>query len=154
MYGYSSYGSSSYSSSNRTEEYRPVEKAQPLDTVSSILWDPYHPDPAFFASSWDGYVRYYLVKGGMSSVQIDLGWEIFLQHPVLCCDINPEKVMFAGLATGDIAAIQMEKSSIARVGYHDAPICGLFWLQEKGCLMSLGFDDIIRFWALNGSERP
>jgi len=32
---------------------------------------------------------------------------MFLQHPVLCCDITQDKVLFAGLATGDIAVIQM-----------------------------------------------
>ena len=154
MYGYSSYANSSYGSGNRSEQYRPPEKAQPLDTVSSILWDPYHSDPAFFSSSWDGHVRYYVIKATSSSVQIESGWEIFLQHPVLCCDISPDKVMFAGLATGDIAVIQMENSNVGRMGFHDAPICGLFWLQEKGCLMSLGFDDLIRFWTFNGNGKP
>lgn len=67
MYGYNNqYGSSSYGSS-RFEEFRPPEKSQPLDTVSSIVWDPYHSNPAFFTSSWDGFVRYYVVNSGSNS---------------------------------------------------------------------------------------
>lgn len=54
-YNYSSYGS-------RNNEYRPKDKDQPLDTVSCLVWDVYKNDPGFIASSWDGYVRYYLVK--------------------------------------------------------------------------------------------
>jgi len=68
MYGYSSTGYSSYGRGNKSEEMRPLEKDQPLDTVSSIIWDPYHPDPAFIVTSWDGFVRYYVLKpGGIGS---------------------------------------------------------------------------------------
>ena len=152
MYGYSS----SYSS-NALQEYRPHDKDQPLDTVSSIIWDAASNDPAFIASSWDGHVRYYLFKTGMgstnSSIEVEKAWSIFLQHPVLCCDITSDKMLFAGLATGDIAAVKMESSEVGRIGFHDAPICGVFWLKEKECLMSLGFDNLIRFWTLNGEGK-
>lgn len=40
------------------------------------------------------------------------------------------------------------------MGWHDAPICGLFWLKEKGCLLSLGFDNLVRFWTLEGGNKP
>jgi hypothetical protein len=63
MYGYSS---SNYST-GRTQEVRPKEKDQPLDTVSSIVWDTNNSNSGFIVSSWDGWVRYYLVKSGQGS---------------------------------------------------------------------------------------
>jgi hypothetical protein len=103
MYG--GYGSSNYGSKSLAYAR---EKDQPLDTVSCLIWDPYKPDPAFFATSWDGFVRYYMVKqsnGG--NIEVEKVWEMFLQQPVLCCDLNDSNILFAGLATGDIAAIRL-----------------------------------------------
>lgn len=54
---------------------------------------------------------------------------MFLSHPVLCCDIHPDNILLIGMATGDIVAINLADSQMMRVGGHDAPICGLFWLQ-------------------------
>ena len=67
MYSYSSSssmnGAYSYSSStSKIQEMRPLDKEQPLDTVSQILWNPYNNDPTFFVASWDGTVRYYILK--------------------------------------------------------------------------------------------
>ena len=64
-----------------------------------------------------------------ASSEIELVWNMFLHHPLLCCDIHPENILFVGLATGDIAAINLGDNSTIRVGRHEAPICGLFWLQ-------------------------
>lgn len=38
------------------------------------------------------------------------------------------------------------------LGSHDAPICGIYWLRREGCLMTLGFDNVIKFWALQPSN--
>lgn len=60
-------------SSGRSSEIKPKDADQPLDTVSSIIWDPYRQDPSFIACSWDGWVRYYMMKGqGSSSSSIDV----------------------------------------------------------------------------------
>ena len=151
MYGYN-YSSSSYSS--KPHEYRPQDRDQPLDTVSHIIWDKFSRDPAFLAASWDGTVRYYTLKSGNNnSVEVDMAWSTFLQHPILSIDLSSNHIIFAGLATGDIAAVKMETGEVARVGSHEAPICGVFWMPDKECLMTLGFDNLIRFWQLNGSER-
>lgn len=104
-----SYSSSSYGYRG-TNDYKPREKDQPLDTVSCLVWDMYKSDPCFIAASWDGYVRYYIVKPSHSGVEIEKAWSMFLQHPVLCCDINENNILFAGLATGDIAAIRLENN--------------------------------------------
>lgn len=79
---------------------------------------------------------------------------MFLQHPVLCCDINEDNILFAGLATGDIAAISLKDNQVVRLGAHDAPICGIFWIKDKNCLVSLGYDNLIRFWTLDGGNKP
>lgn len=42
-------------------EYKPIDKDQPLDTVSVIIWDPYQQQPTFITASWDGYVRVYSI---------------------------------------------------------------------------------------------
>lgn len=57
--------------------------------------------------------------------------------------------MFAGLASGHIVAVDMANSNIASFGMHDAPLAGVFWIKEKGILMSLGFDRFIKFWSLD-----
>ena len=56
------------------------------------------------------------------------------------------------MATGDIAAINLPNNEIVRIGYHDAPISGVFWIKEKGCLMTLGFDNLVRFWDVNSNK--
>jgi WD40 repeat protein len=71
---------------------------------------------------------------------------------VLCCDINDSSILFAGMATGDIAAINLPNNEVARVGGHDAPICNIFWIKEKGCLMTLGFDNLVRFWDISSNK--
>jgi WD40 repeat protein len=43
---------------------------------------------------------------------------------------------------------------VGRIGWHDAPICGLFWIKEKGCLVSLGFDNMVKFWTLEEGNKP
>ena len=149
-----------YNSYRHGSSYTVKDSDQPLDTVSCLVWDSESgrngQDLGFLAGSWDGVVRYYQVKLNSqgSSGDVVKGWDIFLQHPVLSVDMNPDKIMFAGMATGDIAAVDMKNNSIGRIGGHDGPICGVFWLQNFGCLVSLGFDNLIRFWTLDGNERP
>ena len=46
------------------EYYLKSEQDNPLDTVSIIVWNIYHEDElGFFQGGWDGYVRYYQIKG-------------------------------------------------------------------------------------------
>jgi WD40 repeat protein len=153
LYGYSS----SYSHNSRYTEIKPRDRDQPLDTISCLMWDPFSSDPACIAGSWDGHVRYYIPKfssGGHSSGELDMPWHFFFQQPVLSIDMAPDNVLLAGLASGDIAAVDMRSNKAVRVGGHDAPICGVFWLREKGIIMSLGFDNLVRFWNLDENTRP
>jgi hypothetical protein len=84
-------------------EIQPHSTDQPIDTVSQIVWDQYRED-SFLCSSWDGYLRYYII---VQSTEVKKAWQIFLEHPILCCDIGPNNVVFAGLCTGHILGISM-----------------------------------------------
>jgi WD40 repeat protein len=122
----------------------PKETDMPLDTVSCIVWDVYRSDSLFATGSWDGFIRIYSV----ASSEVNKAWQLFLNHPVLCIDFNPDGILLAGLASGDVVAIEMKSSKTVVLGSHDAPICGVYWLREKGLVMTLGFDRLIRLWAL------
>jgi len=56
--------------------------------------------------------------------------------------------VFGGLASGDVVAVSLQNNNIVHMGCHEAPICGIFWIAEKGCLITLGFDNLIKFWSL------
>lgn len=133
---------------NYSIEYKAKEKDQPLDTISSIVWDVYRSDPMFATSSWDGFVRIYAVSNG----ELNKVWEAYLHHPVLCIDMNEHAIIFAGLASGDVLAVDIQSNQVIVLGNHDAPISGLFWIREKGCLMTLGFDNLIKFWAVQSEN--
>ncbi len=87
-----------------------------------------------------------------NSNEIDKVWEMFLQHPVLSVDMNENGIVFAGLASGDVVAVELSSGNTFPLGTHEAPICGVFWVREKGCLMTLGYDNLIRFWTLDSNN--
>lgn len=117
----------------------------PLDTVSSIVWDTQrNSDYMFAASSWDGLVRLYHIN---NQEEVNRVWQMFLGHPVLCVDFGDNGILYAGLASGDVLAIDLEGKRAMNMGAHEAPICGIYWIREKGCLMTLGFDNLIRMWV-------
>lgn len=107
------------------------EEYEPLDSISKIAWDHFANLPRFATSSWDGYVRYYEIKEGQrtgytssrnETISRICDW--YLHHPVLCCVINNDQTIVAGLANGDIVAVSPKNpSSIILLGNHDAPIC-------------------------------
>eukprot|EP00919_Chromeraceae_sp_WS-2016_P052244 GHVR01123895.1.p1 GENE.GHVR01123895.1~~GHVR01123895.1.p1 ORF type:complete len:107 (+),score=2.78 GHVR01123895.1:3332-3652(+) len=61
-------------------------------------------------------------------------------------------LIFAGLATGDIVALNMRNNDIALIGTHNAPICFICWVKEINVLISLGFDNVMRFWGLENNN--
>jgi WD40 repeat protein len=136
------------STSRYVVELKPKEKDMPLDTVSCIVWDVNKSEPMFATGSWDGFIRLYIVTNN----DVNKVWDIFLHHPVLSLDFSADGIIFAGLASGDVVAVELQTSSVVALGNHEAPICGVYWLREKGCLMTLGFDNLIRLWALQQSN--
>lgn len=70
-------------------------------------------------------------------------------HPVLAIDLADETVAIVGLASGELMALELTSGSIVPLGMHQSPICGVFWIREKGCILSVGFDNLLRFWSLN-----
>ena len=109
--------------------FKPQDKDQPLDTVSQILWNQYHGELAFFVASWDGTVRHYKLVMQGNSAEINLIQKSFFKHPVLSIDISSDNILFAGLATGEVVKTKMETNEITKLGSHDAPICGVFYIQ-------------------------
>jgi WD40 repeat protein len=107
-------------------EIKPKEKDLPLDTVSCIVWDSDKSEPMFAAGSWDGFVRIYMV---VNNAELNKVFDIFLQHPVLCVDFSENGIIFAGLASGDVLAVELQTSNVVVLGNHDAPICGIFWIR-------------------------
>lgn len=87
-----------------------------------------------------------------NGTEVSKVWEFFVEHPIICIDINLDRVVFAGLASGDVIAVQIATGGIIHLGIHDAPISGIFWIEEKKCLMTLGFDNLIKFWVLQASN--
>jgi WD40 repeat protein len=70
-YNYSSRNTiNSYANTNQLPEIKAKEKDQPMDTVSSIVWDPFNNEPVFAASSWDGFVRLYMVTTNSSTQEL------------------------------------------------------------------------------------
>ncbi len=128
-------------------EIKAKEKDLPLDTVSSIVWDVYNQDPIFAATSWDGFVRLYMISNNVS-FELNKIFEVFLHHPVLCADFNDSGLLFAGLASGDVLVIEIKSGSYMSLGNHDAPICGIYWINQFGLLMTLGYDNLIKFWRV------
>ena len=109
--------------------FKPQDKNQPLDTVSQILWDHSHSELAFFVASWDGTVRHYKFVMQGNSTEINLIQKYFFKHPVLSIDISSDHLLFAGLATGEVEMTKMEINEIKKLGSHDAPICGVFYIK-------------------------
>lgn len=72
----------------------------------------------------------------------------FLEHPVIAMAMGKNFIAFAGLATGEIVAVDMANDQVGAIGSHEAPICELFWIDNFSLLMSLGFDNKIKFWNL------
>jgi hypothetical protein len=57
-------------------------------------------------------------------------------------------MIFAGLANGDIVAIDVKNNNLGVIGTHEAPVCRVFWDEKHNLLMSLGFDNQLKFWTL------
>lgn len=133
-----------YGQSNNNE-IRVNESDPPLDTVSCINWSQFSRDPLFITGSWDGMVRIYSYSGNeYTKVK-----EFYLDHPILAIDFADETIAVVGLASGDLIALELSTGSMIKLGMHQSPICGIFWIKEKGCVLSVGFDNLLRFWALN-----
>lgn len=65
----------SYSSYNAIKIDR--ESDNPIDTIQSILWDPYDKTAtSFFTCGWDGYIRYYQIEGN-SSKMLARKWDYY-----------------------------------------------------------------------------
>ena len=74
-----------------------------------------------------------------------------MEHPIISLAVGKSNIVFAGLASGEIFAVDMTNSQSAAIGSHDVPICKLFWVNEYDLLMSMGYDQKIKFWNMQNS---
>jgi len=53
-------------------------------------------------------------------------------------------------------AIDMLNDKSVLFGFHESPICYLFWISKFNLLGSLGFDFKLKFWSIeqNNSKDP
>lgn len=65
--------------------------------------------------------------------------------------VGKGNIAFAGLATGDIFAVDMSNNQSAAIGSHDSAICKVFWINEYDLLVSLGYDQKMKFWNMQNS---
>lgn len=47
-----------------------------------------------------------------------MSWHFFFKHPVICIDVSPDNVLFAGLVTGEVVAVKMGTNDQVRLGSH------------------------------------
>lgn len=98
------------------------------------------------------YRRYGRIKKG-SSEEIEIPFKIFLEHPIISVTIGKNNIAFAGLSTGDIVAVDLSNSQCQQIGVHEGtPVCKLFWIDNYSLLMSLGFDQKLKFWNLSNNN--
>lgn len=125
---------------------QPKPEELPKDSVSEIVWDTYNGGASFLTSSWDGMLRYYAIDGNMDVHNI---WMNSVGSPITACEIAPGNVAIAGMASGGIMACELGSTNMIPIGFHEAPICRVFYCRERSFLISLGYDKLIRFWDLN-----
>ena len=115
----------SYYSQYKTEK----ESENPFDSVSCIVFNPYERNVhGALVASWDGFLRYYEFVTTGANKLLDKKWECYFEHPVLSCDITPQMLVIAGLATGEIVLVDMANSNNkVLLGSHDSPICRVAW---------------------------
>jgi len=61
-------------------------------------------------------------------------------------------LVFAGLATGEIVAVDLANDQSGVIGSHEAPIVLVSWIKEFSLLISLGFDNKLKFWDISNQS--
>jgi WD40 repeat protein len=100
--------------SSNNNEIRVNDSEPPLDTVSCICWSQFSRDPLFISGSWDGMIRAY----SYSVNEYKKLKEFYLGHPVLAIDFADEAIAVAGLASGELIALELSTGSTIQLGMH------------------------------------
>jgi WD40 repeat protein len=76
-------------------------------------------------------------------------WMNSVGSPITACEIASGNVAIAGMTSGGIMACELGSMNMIPIGFHESPICKVFYCKERSFLISLGYDKLIRFWDLN-----
>jgi methyl coenzyme M reductase alpha subunit len=98
--------------------------------VQSTLWDPFdRTSRTFLTGGWDGMARLYEIEGTHTTKRIEKRWDYFFYHPIISMDISSQRVLFVGLSTGQIGAVDIKNvNNVAMLGNHDSTICKVIWI--------------------------
>jgi len=70
-----------------------------------------------FTAGWDGYIRMYEIEGSSSKFLVKK-WDFYFHHPVIAMDNNPDGIVFAGLANGQIGCVDISSKNAISLGSH------------------------------------
>ena len=127
---------------NNFNDIRVLNNSQePKDTVQDIIWSSNN--GMFAVGGWDGYLRIYTINSvGIGS--LEMGFSMFLGDPVISLAWDEENnVVFAGMASGVVKAVELKTGNIANVLTLSAPICKVFWIRDQKVLVTVPFDKCI-----------
>lgn len=126
----------------------------PLDTVSSIQWIPNQQLRLFAASTWDGKVHIYDVALNGYQKFITQKFVFSSQNePILSISWKKDASMiFAGCGDNTVKAFDVGSGKSMVIGSHDGPVNSVYWIDQMNAVMSVGFNQQIKFWQLGNSN--
>jgi len=122
----------------------------PSDTVSSLQWMPNLQMKILAASTWDGKI--YLYEALMSGYQKYLTQKMVYtsqNEPILSLSWKKDSSMiFAGCGDNSVKAFDVNSGKSMIVGSHDGPVHSVHWIEQMNALMSISYNQQIKFWQL------
>lgn len=125
--------------------------SNPSDSVSSIQWIPNPAMKIFACSTWDAKIHLYDT--------ITNGYQKYItQKAVFTNDSNPIltlswkkdcSMLFAGCGDNSVKAFDVSTGKSMLIGTHDAPVHSVYWIEQMNVLMTMSFNQQIKFWQLN-----
>lgn len=123
----------------------------PLDTVSSIEWIPNPMMKIFGVSTWDGKIHIYdTVLNGYQKYITQKAIFNNNNDPIL--NISWKKdctAIFAGCADGSVKAFDVNSGNSILIGKHDNAVNSVHWIENMNAIMSISYNNQIKFWQLN-----
>lgn len=114
----------------------------PVDTVQALAWSPRANFLA--AGTWDGVVRCWEVaQQGASQFKAEQKFDA----PILDVSWHDDGSKIFASACDTIARVwDLQTNQVLPVAKHDAPIKACVWLPGLQCLMTGGWDKMLKFW--------
>lgn len=128
---------------------------QPMDTVSSLQWIPNPQLRLFAASTWDGKIHIYDVALNGYQKFITQKFVFTSQNePILCTSWKKDSSMiFAGCGDNTVKAFDVGSGKSMVIGNHDGPVNSVYWIEQMNMVMSISYNQQIKFWQL-GNNAP